>query len=130
MRRRVGNCFVVAEDEKVVAYYTLSAASIPLPDIPPSLAQRLPRYPLLPAALVGRLAVTRPHQGCGLGAQMIIDAALRAGRSDAAIHALLGEAKDDHAAAFYERLGFLQLESQPRRLFLPITTLLAAVSRS
>jgi hypothetical protein len=40
------------------------------------------------------------------------------------IAGLFVDAKDEHAAAFYQRFGFVSLPSNPRRLFLPLETLL------
>jgi len=64
MRRRISNCFVaVPSGSRIIAgYYTLSAASIPLTELPPEDTKRLPRYPVLPAALVGRLAVDEQYR--------------------------------------------------------------------
>jgi GNAT superfamily N-acetyltransferase len=86
IRRRVSNCFVLLDAEKQVAgYYTFAAASIPLGELPESLAKRLPRYPSLPAGLIGRLAVDRRYQRQGLGALLVVDAVARAMRAEPAI---------------------------------------------
>src|ERR1700733_7712115 len=80
IRRRVANCFVAVEPPTAIviaAYYTLSAASVPLLDIPPQESKRLPRYPTLPVVRIGRLAVDRSFQGRGLGSALLIDAARR-----------------------------------------------------
>jgi hypothetical protein len=68
IRRRVANCFVVVETatQRVAAYYTLSAASIPLTELPPDEAKLLPRYPAVPAVRIGRLAVDERFQRRGL----------------------------------------------------------------
>ena len=42
---------------RIAGYYTLFAAGIPLTDLPAAVAKRLPRYPFVPAARMGRLAV-------------------------------------------------------------------------
>ena len=73
IRRRVANCFVAATGY-VAAYYTLSATSVPLADLPPEDAKRLPRYPTVPAVRIGRLAVDRRFQRRGLGEAMLADA--------------------------------------------------------
>jgi GNAT superfamily N-acetyltransferase len=79
IRRRVANCFVAVEaaSGQIAAYYTLSAASIPLVDLPPAETRRLPRYPTLPAVRIGRLAVDRRFQGRGLGSAILMNAAHR-----------------------------------------------------
>jgi GNAT superfamily N-acetyltransferase len=49
--------------------------------------------------LIGRLAVDRRYQGRQLGAALLFDAIARAIRADAAVFALLVDAKDEAAAA-------------------------------
>jgi len=124
IRRRIANCFVAVENVTghIAAYYTISAASIPLVDLPPDETKRLPRYPTVPAVRIGRLAVDQRFQGRGLGAALLADAATRALKADAAAFTLLVEAKNDRAVAFYQRFGFRILASQPRTLFLPVAT--------
>src|SRR5436305_10882721 len=74
IRRRVTNCFVVVEAvPQVAAYYTLSAASVALTELPPEVTKRLPRYPTLPAVRIGRLAVDEKFQGRGLAAAMLMN---------------------------------------------------------
>jgi ribosomal protein S18 acetylase RimI-like enzyme len=124
VRRHIANCFVAVESatSHVAAYYTMSAASIPLVDLPPEETRRLPRYPTVPAIRIGRLAVDQEFQGRGLGAALLADAATRALRADAAAFTLLVDAKNDLAVAFYQRFGFRTLASRPRTLFLPLAS--------
>jgi ribosomal protein S18 acetylase RimI-like enzyme len=130
IRRRVSNCFVLldAAENQIAGYYTFAAAGIPLVDLPESLTKRLPRYPSLPAGLIGRLAVDRRYQRRGLGALLVVDAVARAVRAEPTIDALVVDAKDDHAAAFYARLGFHRLTSQSKRLFIPISEIAKRLS--
>ncbi len=121
IKRRVSNCFVAIDDAGVVAaFYTLAATSLPMTELSPDETRRLPRYPLLPAVLVGRLAVDRRSRGQGLGSALIVDAVARAMRSEPAIFALVVDAKDESALSFYQHLGFRRFASQPMRLFIPI----------
>jgi ribosomal protein S18 acetylase RimI-like enzyme len=124
IRRRVANCFVAVETltGQIAGYYTLSAASLPLVDLPAAETKRLPRYPTLPAVRIGRLAVDQRFRKRGLGAALLADAARRTLHAPAAAYALLVDAKDDAAVAFYERYGFRALVGQPRTLFLPLAT--------
>lgn len=123
-RRRVASCFVLAEaDATPLAYYTLAATSLALTDLPPSIAKRLPRYPLVPATLLGRLAVDHRHRGRRLGEHMLLDACARALRSEIATFAVIVDAKDEPAAAFYRAYHFVPLDAGARRLFLPMTTI-------
>ncbi|ESQ78554.1 GNAT family N-acetyltransferase [Asticcacaulis sp. YBE204] len=128
VKRRISNVFVARDvDGAMAGFYTLAATSLPLTELPPEEIKRLPRYGLLPAALIGRLAINRRFQGQGLGGALIIDAALRAARSEPAIFALIVDAKDDKAVAFYEHYGFRRFISRPDSLFLPMATVLKAI---
>jgi ribosomal protein S18 acetylase RimI-like enzyme len=126
IRRRIANCFVAtsANSNIIAGYYTFSAASVPMLDLPSETAKRLPRYPVVPAALIGRLAIDRQYRGRGLGAALLFDAIARAARADTAIFAVLVDAKDDAAAAFYRHHGFQPFAARPFTLFLAIGTAL------
>jgi len=122
IRRHLSNCFVVLDAADVLAgYYTFAATSVPLTELPADLTRRLPRYPSLPAGLIGRLAIDRRFQRQGLGGLLVVDAAARAMRAEPAIYALVVDAKSEDAVAFYAHLGFQRFLSQPLRLFLPIS---------
>lgn len=123
IRRRIANCFVVVETStsQVAAYYILSAASIPLVDLPPDEVKRLPRYPTLPAVRIGRLAVDRRYLRRGLEL-MLMNAVHRTMQDAAAAFALLVDAKNDQAARFYRRYGFRPIAGKPLTLFLPLAT--------
>jgi ribosomal protein S18 acetylase RimI-like enzyme len=123
VRRRVAACFVATTSAGAVAgYYTLASASIPLADLPPETARKLPRYPSVPAVRMGRLAIDRQFKGQGLGAALLADALTRALSSDIAALALIVDAKDDVAAAFYRHHGFITFGDNPHALFLPLAT--------
>ena len=125
-RRRVAQVFVAVGNapEEIAGYYTLSAASFEKDELPVDLAKRLPHYPV-PAAVLGRLAIDSGHQGRGLGETLLLDAARRLVRASAtiAVYAMVVDAKNDRARAFYERYGFRAFASMPRRLFLPLQTI-------
>ncbi|MDE2113041.1 MAG: GNAT family N-acetyltransferase [Alphaproteobacteria bacterium] len=121
-RRRIASCFVAVGDAGIAGYYTLCASSIPISDLPQSLVKKLPRYPVLPAALVGRLTVDRRYAGRGLGSALLYDAIARSLRADPMVYALIAEAKDDAAAGFYTHFGFQAFESRPMSFFLPMAT--------
>ncbi len=123
IRRKVTACFVaLADGQRVAGYYTLASASIPLAGLPPGIGKKLPRYPLLPAVRMGRLAVDRAFAGRGLGGALLADALTRAARSEIAAYALLVDAKDESAAAFYRHHGFIAFADSPLTLFLPLAT--------
>jgi ribosomal protein S18 acetylase RimI-like enzyme len=124
-RRRATACYVARDPAaaKIAGYYTLAAAGIPLAEVPATLAKRLPRYPSVPVARLGRLAVDRAYRGQGLGGASLWDATLRAFRSQVAVFALAVDAKDDAAEAFYRHHGFIGFGSTPRHLILPLGNL-------
>jgi len=126
VRRRVTACYVATEvsGAKVAGYYTLAAAGIPLADMPAELAKRLPRYPSVPVARLGRLAVDQAYRGRRLGSALLWDAIQRSSRSEIAVFALVVDAKDDQAAAFYQHHGFVSFGSQPRHLVLPLPSVI------
>lgn len=125
VRRRVAQLFVALGDApgKIAGYYSLSAASFEKHELPPALAKRLPHYPV-PAAVLGRLAIDRAHQGRGLGETLLLDAIRRVVRASAtiAVYAIVVDAKNERAQAFYESYGFRAFAGEPRRLFLPLET--------
>jgi hypothetical protein len=66
IRRRISNCFVAVDMAgELAGYYTLAATSLPLPELAPGHARRLPRYTAFPACLVGRLAVGQAFRRWG-----------------------------------------------------------------
>lgn len=130
-RRRVAAPFVASTDGmKVLGFYTLSATSIQLADVPVALARKLPRYPRLPATLLGRLATDLSARGAGLGRLLLVDAIARAVRSEIASFALMLDAKDESAASFYERESFIRLPGTPIRLLRRMDDLAALVGGS
>ena len=118
--------FVLVEPpaDKVLGYYTLSASIITTDGLPAQLAKKLSRYPQLPVTLLGRLAVDQTQKGKGLGEFLLMDALYRSLQAAAEIAAMavIVDAKDNAAAAFYQRYGFIPLQKKPARLFLPIKT--------
>ena len=129
IRRRVAACFVaLADGERIAGYYTLASASLLLADLPASIGRKLPRYPTVPTVRMGRLAVDQAFKGQGLGGALLADALHRAARSEIAAYALMVDAKDQNAAAFYQHHGFIPLPESPRTLFMPLATLFPSVS--
>lgn len=126
VRRRIATCFVAIEfvTGHLAGYYTLAATGVALDALAPDLAKKLPRYPVVPAALIGRLAIATSSQGLGLGAALLADAITRVAKSDLGVFAIFVDAKDEKAKRFYEHFGFAALPDQPRRLCLPVATAL------
>ena len=128
VRRRIAGCFVaVYDDENIVGYYTLAATSIRLRALPEEFVKRLPRYPVVPTMLIGRLAVAASHQGKQLGRALIADAVTRIDQLGIGAFALIVDAKNERAKKFYEMNGFMPLPDEERRLWLPMETALHAL---
>jgi len=126
-RKRVATPFVLCEgtSDRVVGYYTLSALSLDIGEWPEAVAKKLPKYPLVPATLLGRLAVDAQVRGSGAGEHLLMDAlhrTLKATEQVASI-AVVVDAKNAAAEAFYRRYGFVSLADQAHRLFLPMAVI-------
>lgn len=123
-RKNLAAPFVlVLSDGSIGGYYTLSSTALRLAELPEKVVRRLPRYPLVPATLMGRLAVDGRLQGQGCGRFLIADALHRAVRSEIASFAVIVDAKDEAARQFYLRESFLPLPDQPMKLFRPMEDL-------
>lgn len=117
IRRRVASCFVAVDAAgEIAGFYTIAASSLVLDLLPAEQAKRLPRYPTVPAVMLGRLAVAKAHQGKRLGAALVADAIIRATRAEVMAYAMIVDAKDEAAVRFYEHLGFARLGDDKRRL--------------
>ncbi len=124
IRRRISRIFVAArpDDPKaMLGYYSLSALSIQLNQLPEKLARKLPKHPL-PAALIGRLAVSQNVMGRGIGKMLLVDAIKRtlSVSDQIAIYAMVVDAINENAKSFYEQFGFTRLSDDSPRLFLPL----------
>jgi hypothetical protein len=71
---------------------------------------------------MGRLAVDQAFKGNGLGGALLADALDRAAHAEIAAFALMVDAKDEAAAAFYSHHGFIALPDSSLTLFLPLAT--------
>jgi ribosomal protein S18 acetylase RimI-like enzyme len=122
IRRRLTACFVAVDSAtaEIAGYYTLAASSIPLDALDEKLRSRLPRYPLVPAVRLGRLAVDHLHQGKGLGGTLLLNALARSIRSEITAYAMVVDAKGQDAVAFYRHHGFVAFESAPMTLYVPL----------
>lgn len=124
IKRKVAACFVaITQNNEIVAYYTLASASVLLTELPELLLKKLPRYPTIPAVRMGRLAVSTQYKGQGIGATLLADALLRSASNEIAAYALIVDAKDTKAVAFYQHHGFMLLGVNPMQLFLPLANI-------
>jgi hypothetical protein len=124
VERKYATCFVACElaTGRVAGFYTLSSSSVPLTEVPEGLAKKLPRYPTVPAVLIGWLARHSDFQGCSLGGVLLFDAIKTVAAAQIGAHAIFADAIDDNAAGFYAAFGFMPLIERPRTLYLPVAT--------
>lgn len=129
MEQRVAAVRVLydVEEDRIAGYYTLSAVAVERADLPSEVTRGVAKYRVYPATLIGRLAVDRRYQGWRLGGRLLLDTlarALAASREVASV-AVITDAKDEEAQAFYEHYGFQPLPTEGYgriRLFLPMGT--------
>jgi GNAT superfamily N-acetyltransferase len=125
LRRGCAAPFVVVPERggtSILGYYTLSSYGVDIGEFPADVAKKLPRYPLIPATLLGRLAVDRRYQGQGIGEFLLMDALHRAlvQAAEIAAAAVVVDAIDGDAVKFYQHFGFVAFPSMAGRLFLPM----------
>lgn len=125
--RKAAAAFVIVDQEtdKVAGFYTLAATAVPLKDLPDVVSKKLPRYPLVPATLLGRLAVDKSYRGRKVGEFLLLDALRRSfdQSKQVASTAVVVDAKSEVSLSFYLKFGFIQFVDEPLRLFLPMTTI-------
>ena len=113
--------FEDVDDTTILGFFSLSAAQIPLDQLPQG------KHPKsVPAIRMGRLAVHRLAQGRGFGELLLMEAIARAAETSAAIGVggLFVDAKDEKAAAFYAKYGFQPSLDDPLKLWLSLKNLL------
>lgn len=130
VKRKYATCFVAREvtTGKVAGFYTLSSSNVPLNEVPEPLAKKLPRYPTVPAVLIGWLGRHNDYAGLGLGEALLFDAIRTVANAPIGAHAIFADAIDDKAASFYAAFGFAPLVTRPRTLYLPMATALSQLS--
>ena len=112
----------------VLGYYSISPGAIAFAETPATITKKLGRYDV-PVFRLGRLAVSLSVQGRGLGGDLLLSAGERAlaVAQEVGGVALAIDAKDDRAAAWYERFGALRLLDDPFKLVLPLETIRATL---
>ena len=128
-RRKVAAVFVLVDRSgSILGYYTLSAYGVRLAELPEDIARKLPRYPIVPATLLGRLAMSSSRRGERNGRFLLMDAIYRSWRntSEVASVGVVVEALDEGARAFYLYHEFQPLKDHPDKLFLAMATIESA----
>jgi len=125
-KRKVAAPFVMLDgDKRIVGYYTLSAYGVRTEELPPGISRRLPKYPLMPATLLGRLAVDRTYRGQKLGRLLLLDALYRSWKNTVQVASVgvVAEAIDESARDFYLHHQFIALPNQARKLMIGMETI-------
>jgi GNAT superfamily N-acetyltransferase len=119
------------QPERILGYYTLSAAEIDAPRLSESERRKLPRYPIACFRL-GRLACRIDERRRGLGKRLLACAVERClmARTHVAAYALLVDAKNDDARNFYLQYGFRPLAGEGASLYLPLGPITRAGGQS
>jgi len=125
VKRKASAVFVLidcSEPKRVIGFYTLCATSVALSGLPAEMTKKLPRYPEIPAILVGRLA--RDVRYPCVGALILSDAITRCVRvaTEIAASLIVVDSKGEAATRFYEKFGFISLTKLTDRMFLPMQT--------
>ncbi len=128
IKKRVAAVYVLTADGKTIAgYFTLSQYAIDPGDLPTEVAKKLraPKYERLPATLLGRLARSQEFRGMGVGGMLLAEALRRSLVHSQLIasFAVVVDAKDDTAVAFYRSYGFIGLPGHANRMFLPMQSI-------
>jgi predicted GNAT family N-acyltransferase len=128
IKKHVAAVFVLTPDGKAIAgYYSLSQYAVDAGQLPTEVLKKLgsPKYPRLPATLIGRLARNLEFRGQGVGEALLmsaLDKSLVHSKSIASL-AVVVDAKDERASAFYKGYGFIEFPEHAERLFLPMITI-------
>ena len=126
VKKKLSVCFVLVDKEKKVkGFYTLSNAGIPRDAIPVDLSKKFPgSYSDLPATLLGRLAVDLSVSGKGFGVLLLMDALKRSyevSKREIGSMAVIVDPIDEQAIQFYQKFGFILLDSG--KMFLAMKTI-------
>ncbi len=113
------------DSKQILGFYTISSIGIFPGELPEDLTKKLPRYPVLPGILLGRLAVDKYFRGNKIGSFLLLDALKRsiAVSHQIGIAAVIVDAKDEVAVDFHKHLGFVFVFDESRRLFLPLSVI-------
>jgi hypothetical protein len=119
------------EPGDILGYYSLSATHLAIDEIPDKVRKKLGRYGVIPATLLGRLAVDRHYQrrkDLRLGELLLIDAMWRSylasqtvGSFGLIVDVLIGEHGDP--SGFYSKYGFIACSQTPGKMYLPMKTI-------
>ena len=126
-RKLISKTYVLVDDAaptEVMGYYSLAVRGmVPKDELPPQMAKRLPRE--VPGFTLARLAVRKDLKGLGHGEYLLFHAIDRVARVAGEVggYAAFVDAKDEKAAAFYQKYGFTAFPDDPLTLCLPFAAI-------
>lgn len=120
---------VVHDAGRVVGYYGLAPTAVVPSVLPRSVRTGQPPDPV-PCLLLGQLATDTGWAGRGIGTGLVKHALERCVQAASLIggRALMVNAVDPEAAAFWRRRGFLPSRDDPLLLFQPIAAIAASLA--
>ena len=116
--------YVACDGDRVAGFYSLAATSVEKRRLSSRVGRNMPEP--VPAILLGQLAVDSAYRGRRLGADLLVDAARRARAAAGVVgaRAIVVQAIDEQAKAFYGRFGFRPFsDREPLMLLLRISEL-------
>ena len=124
--------FVAIEKGKpqsILGYYSVNAGQVDFDSLPADARKRIPKYPI-PIMRLGRLAVDKQVKGKGIGRALLMDAFNRAieASKTLGVFAVIVDAKDENAKAFYKKYGFIEFLDKPMALFILMSTVKDALN--
>jgi len=122
---------VVHEEARVVAYYGLAPTAVVPNVLPRSIRTGQPPDPV-PCLLLGQLATDIGWTGHGIGTGLLKHALERCVTAAALVggRALVVNAVDDEASAFWRRRGFIPSRDDPLVLFRSIADIAASLAEA
>jgi ribosomal protein S18 acetylase RimI-like enzyme len=132
MRRKANAVFVLVPTDapsKLAGYFTLCAYGVNPGAIPDAARRHIPRYPIVSATLIGRLAISKEFQGQRLGSDLLAKALHKAYDNASVLGSsmVVVDAIDERAVRFYQAHGFIKLP-ESMRLLLPMRTIAALLA--
>jgi len=125
--QRASRTYVLCDRQAVIAYYYLATGAIAQTAATGKVRRNMPAP--IPVMVIGRLAVDRNWQGCGIGRALLQDAILRTlqaaeivGIRAILVHAISGDAKQ-----FYQKCGFTVSPIDPMTLMVKVSDAIASL---
>ncbi len=113
--------FVVAEGNRVIAYYAIASGAISISGAPGRFRRNMPDP--IPVAVLARIAIDRAWQGRGLGRALFRDGAARIvhAADSLGIRGIVVHAISEQAKAFYVAIGFEPSPLDPMTLMVTLS---------